>query len=146
MYLLVSKFRILEIRFTIEPGRCLLQFVTTNCLILLLFFLHRGDRIEIMFLEDRDDFVLWVDFPWESPPWGEKFPGGGNRPALILFWGDLTELLCVLSVILVNFRTLFLPTQFYMWKCSRKLSGSYFPCILISKKKKKYLRKGASPE
>ena len=32
MYLLASKFRFFRVSFTIEPGRSLLQFVTTNCL------------------------------------------------------------------------------------------------------------------
>ena len=31
MYLLASKFVFFRVSFTIEPGRCLLQFVTTNC-------------------------------------------------------------------------------------------------------------------
>ena len=33
MYILASKFRFFRVSFTIEPGRSLLQFVTTNCLI-----------------------------------------------------------------------------------------------------------------
>ena len=50
MYVLVPKFHFFRVSITIEPGRCLLQFVNTTCLIvgqetlLVDFFLITGKK------------------------------------------------------------------------------------------------------